>query len=87
MNYMKNLLILYFFCDSYHYVNYPKTIFGKIQHEKIITSKNREEFKYSSWRDTSGIFKINTGKFSDIMYKFYINLQIDYVYEFTDNFT
>lgn len=83
---LHNLLKKYFYsrpeikltCTCFHYNSIGD------EAEAIVTHKDEQYFKFSSWQDTSGLFLINDG---EINRKNYLKLAVDIDIEFADEMT
>jgi len=84
----------HFYCNCYHYETYHYTTTdseGNTHHhtrtDKVYTFRDHELFNFCSWRDTSGLFLLNTEENLRNKKKSYIKLELDLEFEFADDVT
>jgi len=87
---------LTFHIECYHWVVHHYTdrdskgnIRYKTRTEKRVTHRESQEFRFSSWRDISGCFLLDSEKFlrNENESKVYIKLELDLDFQFADDIT
>lgn len=83
----------YLYTNSFHInkvrtrVKSGKSYKYKTVSVKKVTLRDKEEFKYSSWRDISGIFLLNSEEMLSNIKRIFIKLELDLSVDFADDIT
>lgn len=88
--------VITFYAVCYHYrtIHYTErdskgNIVHRTRTEKVVTHTDNENFRYSSWRDVSGCFLLDSEKFlqKENHQKIYIKLELDFNVDNADDMT